>query len=87
MEKYKSQIAPNPKVELIHVSMDEKEAAATKWAIEGKFPWPTLLGKHYEPLGLGEFGAFAGESYLIDRDGKVVTTDENEAFTKIAALK
>jgi len=87
VEKYRKQIVPNTKVELIHVSLDDEEEEATKWALEGKFPWPTVLAEHYEETGLNEYGAFAGESFLVDSAGKIVTKDEKEAFAKISALK
>ena len=86
MEKYRKQIVPNPKVELIHVSLDDEEAEATKWALEGKFPWPTVLAEHYEETGLSEYGAFSGESFLVDSAGKIISKDEKEAFRKIANL-
>jgi hypothetical protein len=86
VEKYRKQIVPNAKVELIHVSLDDEVADATKWALEGKFPWPTVLAEHYEETGLSEYGAFAGESFLVDSAGKIITKDEKEAFTKISAL-
>ena len=88
MEKYKKLIASNPKGALIHASLDEKEADATKWARKAKFPWLTVFLAQHEVSGLDGFGeVMAGDSLLVDSNGKVLTRDENEAFAKIAGLK
>ncbi len=87
LEKYKKHIVPNPNVELIHASYDEMEDKALQWAKKAKFTWPTILMSDWEAVGLQDYGAFAGELRLVDSSGKVITDDEDEAFTKIAALK
>ena len=87
LEKYKKHIVPNPNVELIHASYDEKEKNALKWAKKENFPWPTVLQPEWEAVGLMEYDAFAGEIVLVDSSGKMITKDEDEAFAKIAELK
>ncbi len=87
LEKYKKHIVPNPNVELIHASYDQKKDKALKWAKKAKFTWPTILMSDWDAVGLQDYNAFAGELRLIDSSGKVITDDEDEAFTKIASLK
>tara|TARA_B100000519_G_C14183592_1_gene409663 strand:+ start:241 stop:507 length:267 start_codon:yes stop_codon:yes gene_type:complete len=87
LEKYKTEILPNPRVELIHASYDDEEADALKWARQARFPWPTVLYRDWEAVGLEKYGAFAGDIYLVDSAGQLIAKTEKEAFAKISSLK
>ncbi len=89
MEHYQELIAPNPRVAMIHASLDDDVADAAKWARAEKFPWPTVLLDEHEATGLDTLGGQeqVPDTVLVDKDGKVLTRDEEEAFAKIAALK
>lgn len=87
LEKYRKEILPNPRIELIHASYDEEEADAVTWARETRFPWPTILYRDWEAVGLEKYGAFAGDIYLVDSTGKLLAKTEQEAFAKISSLK
>ena len=87
VEDYKKTIAPNPKVELIHLSYDNDDAAALKWATKEGFPWPTVLRSKVAASGLEGFGGgYIPDYVLLDKDGNVVAKGKEEAFAKIAAL-
>lgn len=89
MEQFQKLIAPNPKVAFIHASLDFDLAGATKWARQEKFPWPTVLMEQHESIGFDKLGGQeqVPDTILVDKEGNVVTRDENEAFAKIAAMK
>jgi hypothetical protein len=81
-------IATNPKVAMIHASLDDTAAEAVQWARQGKFPWFTILSDEHEATGLLALsGDEVPETILIDKSGNVLTRDEDEAFAKLAALK
>lgn len=89
MEQYHELIAPNPKVAFIHASLDFERPEAAKWAKKEKFPWPTVLLEDHEATGFDTLGGQeqVPDTVLLDKDGQVLTRDENEAFKKIAELK
>ena len=89
MERYKEEIADNPKVEWIHVSRDQDNDAATAWAAEVEFPWPTVLPRDVDRSGLLEHrtGNFVPHYVMLDGEGKVVADDTAAIFSKIAELK
>jgi hypothetical protein len=76
----------NPAVELIHASCDEVAEEAVKWAYKVGFTWPTVLWPDWEAVGLGAYGALAGEMFLVDSNGTLVAETEDEAFAKIDEL-
>lgn len=78
---------PNPAVELIHASCDDVAEEALEWARKARFPWPTILMPDWKEVGLNNYGALAGEIFLVDHSGKLLTKDEDEAFDMIASLK
>ena len=87
LEKYRQHVLPNPEIALIHASCDEVSEDAVKWAYKVGFTWPTVLWPDWEAVGLGAYGALAGEMFLVDHSGKLLTKDEDEAFDMIASLK
>ena len=54
---------------MIHVSCDEVEADALKWAREVGFTWPTVLYPDLERAGLSRYDAWPGEVRLVDSEG------------------
>ncbi|NRB26406.1 MAG: hypothetical protein HRU37_01850 [Roseibacillus sp.] len=87
LEKYRQHVLPNPEIALIHASCDEVSEDAVKWAYKVGFTWPTVLWPDWEAVGLGAYGAFAGEIFLVDSNGTLVAENEDEAFARIAELK
>ena len=88
MEKHNKLIAPNAKVAMIHMSLDDDLAEATALASKEGFPWLTVFQDDAEASGLKDYGSgFVPDYVLIDKEGKVVTKGKEEVFTKIAALK
>lgn len=88
MEQYHTLIGPNPKVAMLHASLDEEMKEATKWARKEAFPWPTIFMEHHKSTGLEDLSNLeVPETVLVDKDGTILTRDEEEAFARIAALK
>lgn len=89
MGKYNKIIAGNDKLELIHVSADQTEKAAEKWAAKEKFPWPTVMADKLRRSGLDRYEIRGYPTYiLIDKDGKKLAEAHSSApiFKKIAEL-
>lgn len=74
MEKYNETVAKNPKVEMIHVSLDRDEDAAEEWAASAGLPWLTILMKDKDKSGFGDFKStnFVPEYVLISRSGEKI---------------
>ena len=88
MKQYNDQVADNPNVEMIHVSLDNDEKAAESWAAKEGFPWPTVMRAKVERSGLDAYMPQGIPNYkLIDKDGKVVAEGKGAVFAKIAGLK
>ncbi len=88
MKQYKSEVADNPKVELVHVSLDNDEKAAEAWAGKEGFPWPTVMRADMASSGLDAFAPQGIPNYkLIDKDGNVVAEGKGAVFQKIATLE
>ena len=87
LETYQGKIAANPEVAMIHVSCDEVEADALKWAREVGFTWPTVLYPDLERAGLSRYDAWPGEVRLVDSEGRVLSKDLNEAFATISGVR
>jgi len=87
LEKYRKHVVSNPAVELIHASYDDVPEDALRWARKAKFPWPTILMPDWKEVGLNKYEALAGEIFLVDHSGKLLTKDEDEAFDMITSLK
>jgi hypothetical protein len=86
VSKYKSKIATNPAVEMIHAAL-EKEDAALQWAKKESFPWPTVIGKDLKKAGLEKYAtAFVPGYILIDKNGKKLAEGSPGAFAKIEEL-
>ncbi|HCQ38344.1 MAG TPA: hypothetical protein DIV39_04250 [Verrucomicrobiales bacterium] len=69
---------------LVHVSCDEVNSDALKWAQDVGFTWPTVLFPDLERAGLTKYDAWPGEVRLVDSEGSVLTKDEGEAFATIS---
>lgn len=87
VEKYKKLIAPKSTVEMIHASVDFELEETEAWARKGLFPWPTVIMDDHAKAGLEQFaGQFIPHTVLIDKNGKIITSSEREAFKNIAEL-
>jgi len=73
VEKYNAEIADNPKIEMIHLSREEK-ADAEAWAKKAKLPWPTMMAKDVNRSELNKYAGRGIPHYvLVDKDGKVLS--------------
>ena len=88
MEKYKTNIAGNSKVEFIHISQDQSEDAAEEWAAKEGFPWLTVLPKDVERSKLLEFKTTNSVPHyvMVDREGNLLANSSSEVFAKIDEL-
>jgi len=88
VEQYNETIAENPKVEMVHVSLDRSESSAVGWAKKEKFPWLTILPDDVKTKsGVIKFKQGSGvPSYvLLKADGEVISTGSG-VFEKARAL-
>lgn len=88
MEKYNKQIANNPNVELIHVSLDRSEDAAENWAESNQFPWLSVLPKDVDRSKLRDYMTRNAVPHysLRTADGKELANGSSAIFSKIAEL-
>lgn len=86
MDYYNKSIADNDKVEFIHVSQDDSRRNAFNWASSAKFPWLTVLKSKARTSGLGKFDSGTPSYALIDKDGKLLASDEKACMKKIKEL-
>ena len=87
MESYKKHIADNPKVAMVHISLDEQESAAAKWAAKEGFPWLTILLPKVKESGFEELTSGLVPDYLLlSADGTVLAKGKEDCFKKIASL-
>ncbi len=88
MDKYNKEIANNPNVELIHISLDQSEDAAENWAATNQFPWLSVLPEDVDRSKLRDYmTANAVPHYsLRTADGQVVASGSSAAFREIAKL-
>ena len=87
MGTYNEKIAPNPKVELIHVSADSDKKSAEEWAKKEKFPWPTVLPEDAKRSGLDKFAGGGVPHYvLIDKEGKQLAEGQGQVLAKVQEL-
>ena len=88
MKQCKEDVADNPIVELIHVSLDQDEKAAEAWAAKESFPWPTVMMGKMKKSGLEAYSPRGIPNYkLIDKDGNVVAEGKGAVFQKVKELK
>ncbi len=84
MESYQTEIANNPAIELIHVSLDHDPGEAEKWAGEAHLPWPVLLRKDTPAEVMAYFVSGGVPDYiLVNSAGDVVANGKEAAFLKI----
>jgi len=84
VKSYNANIANNPKAELILLSRDRSEDAATAWAKKENMPWPTLMKEDTDSTFLKPYGLRYLPTYiLVDRNGKKIATGKEAAFAKI----
>ena len=74
MEKYKEHIANAENVEFIHISLDNGDDAAERWAEKESFPWLTILPDNVEKSSLREYKTTKSvpEYHLVDAEGNTV---------------
>ena len=86
VEAYKRDVATNPKVELIHLSLDLDEQKALSWARKERFPWPTLLkndtGKELLSHHRGGVPAYV----LVDRSGNLLASGKREIWDRLRKM-
>lgn len=89
MEKYNTTVAENPKVEMIHVSLDSSEDSAEIWAAADGFPWLTVLPDDVERSDLKTYHTSGSVPFytMIDASGEVVATGSSAIFKKVGELK
>lgn len=89
MEKYNKDLADNPKVVMIHLSSDQDEESAEKWAAKESFPWLTILPDDVERSGLAEYRTRNVVPFyvMVDKDGNPVAEGADGCFAKAAELK
>ena len=89
MEKYNTTVAENPKVELIHVSLDSSEDSAETWAAADGFPWLTVLPDDVERSDLKTYHTSGSVPFytMIDASGEVVATGSSAIFKRVGELK
>ena len=87
MEKYNKTVEGNEKVEMIHVSLDQSEDAAEKWAAKEGFPWYTVLPGDVKRSGLREYKEtrFVPEYALLSADGERIGSGSN-VFDQVKKL-
>ncbi|MEM9079094.1 MAG: hypothetical protein AAGC74_00190 [Verrucomicrobiota bacterium] len=88
MEKYNSEIADNPKVEMIHVSLDRQIDAAEQWAAKESMPWPTILPDKVQRSTMRDYKTndFVPEYHLVDGEGNSIANGADACFAKIKEL-
>tara|TARA_B100000927_G_scaffold196334_1_gene158578 strand:+ start:2375 stop:2656 length:282 start_codon:yes stop_codon:yes gene_type:complete len=87
VKQYQAEIANNPSVEMIHVSLDRDKKAAEAWAAKEGFPWPTVMMDKIKESGFEDHMPSAVPDYkLLSKDGKVVAQGKGKVFAKAAEL-
>ena len=87
MKQYQAEIANNPGVEMIHVSLDRDKKAAETWAAKEGFPWPTVMMDNLKKSGFEDYMPRGVPNYkLLSKDGKIVAEGKGEVFAKAAEL-
>lgn len=85
MKSYNAEIAPNPDVDMIHIALEDKDAALA-WAKKESFPWPHIMEKDMNKF-LGQYFKNVAPTYvLINREGEVLANDKGSIFAKLAEL-
>lgn len=87
MEKYHDTVAENPKVEMIHISLDRSEDAAEQWAAMEKFPWYTVMMRDLQRAGFDEYKTTNAvpEYALLSAEGERLGSG-SQVFSKVAEL-
>jgi len=86
--QYKTDIAENPKVELIHISHDRDEDSAEEWAAAEGFPWLTVLPKDVDRSDLVDYKVANSVPHyvLVDAAGKHLAEGSSAVFSKVKEL-
>lgn len=89
VEKYRTEIADDPDIALIHVSRDSREGDASKWAKDAGLPWLTVLPVNVGRSKLMEYRAVDATPFyaLIDRDGNTLATGADSVFQKLTEME
>jgi hypothetical protein len=87
VKQYQAEIANNPAVEMIHVSLDRDKKAAETWAAKEGFPWPTVMMDKLSESGFEDYMPRGVPNYkLHSKDVKIVAEGKGEVFAKAAEL-
>lgn len=87
METYKNDIATNKNYELVHLSLDRDEKAASAWGAKESMPWPTLMNEDIDskvlrtPYFPDRMGIPA--YVMVDHTGKEVARGKQAIMDKI----
>lgn len=84
--EYKKDIATNPDLEVIHISLDREDGAAEQWAKSFEEPWPVILPSDVDQKVLVEpYNIRAVPSYvLVDQTGKEIARGKTAALAAAA---
>jgi hypothetical protein len=87
VESYKSHLAGQSKVLMVHLSYDDEPTEALAWAKKEQFPWLTVLEPKVPSVDLEEFTDGGVPDYvLLSADGEVLARGKDEVFEKIKSL-
>lgn len=88
MEQYKTDIADNEKVALIHISHDQDEGSAEDWAAKEGFPWLTVLPRDVDRSDLVEYKVANSVPHyiLVDAAGNRLADGSSSVFSKVKEL-
>lgn len=87
METYNNKIADNKDVELVHLSLDQTEDAASAWGAKENMPWPTLMRDDIDnkvlrtPFFPGSMGVPA--YVMVDHTGKEIARGKNAILAQL----
>ncbi|MFP6883736.1 MAG: hypothetical protein VCA40_04845 [Roseibacillus sp.] len=87
VESYRKDVAPNPKVEMIHISRDRNNTAALNWAENQKFPWPTIMKDETDAALMTHYSNRVPSYILIDHEGNKIAEGKGAIWAKIKTLK
>ncbi len=87
MKQYNEIVANNPKVEMIHVSLDQNKSAAEGWAVGDQFPWYTVLPSEVQSSGFDRFKStrYVPEYALLTANGDRIGSG-NGVFEQVSKL-
>jgi hypothetical protein len=80
---YHEMIADRDDVELVHISLDLSDEAGEKWALNEKFPWPTVQQSQISEELSARTPQTVPSYLLVNADGTIIATGKKEALAAI----